>query len=61
MLYPPVSSTRAEDPNLTGLCMAIIETTPRAGMKLARALGKAPNSYAGAVRRTQRERWKDFT
>jgi hypothetical protein len=61
MLYPPVSTSRAEDPTLPGLCMAIIETVPRVGSKLARALGKSPNSYAGAVARGQRERWKDFT
>jgi hypothetical protein len=61
IVYPPTTTSRAADPTLPGLCMAILESTSTTGAQLSRALGKNPNSYAGVLMTQSRKRWRDVT
>jgi hypothetical protein len=60
ILYPPTTTSRAEDPTLPGLCVAILEGTPTTAAALSRTLNKNPG-YAGILMKQQEKRWDDFT
>lgn len=60
ILYPPLTTSRADDPTLPALYMAVLEGTPTTAAALSRVLGKNP-SYAGTLMDQQKKRWNSFS
>lgn len=57
ILYPPVSTSRAEDPTISTWVMAVRTTTRVTSEELSRAMGYSPG-WARTVVFQQRKRWQ---
>lgn len=59
-LYPPVTTSRSDDPTLASFILAVSEGTDATPYAITKALGKK-GSYANVVADQQRQRWRKAT
>ena len=56
ILYPPLATSRSDDPTRASYILAVVESTPTNASALTRALGRR-NSYAANIVEQQQKRW----
>lgn len=57
MLYPPVSTSKADDPTRATLIMAIMEDTKTTAHRVNQIFGKS-GSYTAQIMKQQTSRWQ---
>lgn len=56
-LYPPMTTSRSEDPTMASYILGAVENTPVSAHAVTKALGKQ-GSYANNIVDQQRRRWE---